>query len=142
EAARPGANVAEDHEGGRAARVALRAIRTAGVFADCLQAQFAEQVLGEEVAVAARQLALEPRRQSANRSVPGYGRQRQHVFRVLGYGFYLLIVILAGRSSKGSAVTPHGKSRKSPNVVRGVDSRARQCSHEAQRYDSLMPWRN
>ena len=64
EAARPGADVAEDHEGGGAAGVTLGPIGTAGVLADRLQAQLAQQLLGEEIPISARQLALQPRRQT------------------------------------------------------------------------------
>ena len=52
EAARPRADVAENHERGGAARVALGPVGAAGVFANRLQPQLAQQPLGEEVAVA------------------------------------------------------------------------------------------
>src|SRR5207245_1389938 len=63
EAAWPGADVAQDHEGRSSPRVAFRPVRAAGVLTHRFQAQLAQEILREEIAVALGQLALQPGRQ-------------------------------------------------------------------------------
>ncbi len=54
------ADVAHDHERGRAPRVAFGPIGAAAVFADRLEVEFAQQVVREEVFVALGQWPLQP----------------------------------------------------------------------------------
>ena len=65
EAARPGANIAEDHEGRRPPGVTFGPVRTACVLANRFQAKFAQQPVRVEISIAARQCPFQPRWQAA-----------------------------------------------------------------------------
>src|SRR5205823_3686581 len=63
-AARPRADIAQDHERGRLLRVALHPVWAAGIVADRFQPQFLQQPSGEVVGVAFGDVALEPARKA------------------------------------------------------------------------------
>ena len=78
EPAGPGADIAQNHEGGGAASVAFGPIGTAGVLAHRLEPQLVEQSLREEVAVPFGKRSFEPGRQPPGRVRRLDRRQRKH----------------------------------------------------------------
>ena len=71
------ADVAQDQERGRFPRVALHPVRTLGMVANRLQTQLPDQIRGEMIGVAFRDVALEPTRQ-------GLGIRGRHGSAVAG----------------------------------------------------------
>ena len=121
EAARPGADIAQDHERGRLLRVALHAVGAFGVVANRLQAQLLKQAGREVVGVPLGNVALQPAGQT-RRERFGAGRGSVRIGRLTSAGGCAIAdagrrqqcvprVKMITRTIEGRGQVPHEASR-------------------------------
>src|SRR5690242_289132 len=113
-----GAGVAEDHEGGRAALPAVADVGAGGFAADRVQVLLADQLVELAVAVAARELDLEPGRLALAEGPHVAQLEHARAARIRARARDVLAVVAHAIEATGAGCGASTASRRSRLVIR------------------------